>query len=145
MKFCIYIYTYVKRVLSIGPVARSCNAKERSLYCYPNYRYVSWLSLSLLHLRIVQHCLYPIDDTMRHHSTRTTIVQGYDICQSSTYGGISMPQFIVAKGHNIWDIPCKRGVSDLGNIYNNALSIKYHNKSWAAEGCLMIFRWSSAQ
>ena len=31
-----------------------------------------------------------------------------------------------------------------GIIYNIVLSIKFHNKSWAALGCQIIFRWSSA-
>ena len=32
-----------------------------------------------------------------------------------------------------------------GTQLQNVLSIKLHSKSWAAFGCQMIFRWSSAE
>ena len=44
-----------------------------------------------------------------------------------------------------WSIPCKRKVSDMGLIYRNVISIKFHNKSWASFGHQMIFRWSPSK
>ena len=109
-----YLAIYVKRVLSIGPVARSCNAKDRSIYCYPNYRYVSWLCLSFLHPRTAQGRVYPIDDT--NPSTTATILQGYIISQTSTDTFQRLPYwppyyFIVAKGQNIWEVTKRRIVA----------------------------------
>ena len=41
-----------------------------------------------------------------------------------------------------WGNPCKKGVSNMELISRNVLSIKFHNRSWAAKGCQIIFRWS---
>ena len=38
---------------------------------------------------------------------------------------------------------CKRGVSYLGLISSNTVNVNFHNKSWIAFSCQMIFSGSS--
>ena len=42
--------------------------------------------------------------------------------------------------YDICGLPFKRVVNNMRSTAGNVLSIKFHNKSWAAFGCQMIFR-----